>query len=136
MRSVVTQVELPAGGAISLCECGAANCSADASLSISGDSLVGSISKGGKLMETVDRALTTQLVGATAAGTNFTVLHRHGMWEFYLGGFLMLPERMSASHTCVEVQGSGGLRLEKGWEMTPMPPSTPVPTAPTWPRTA
>ena len=32
------------------------------------------------------RALTPAMLGVQAKSANFTLLQRHGMWEFYLGG--------------------------------------------------
>ena len=32
------------------------------------------------------RALTPAMLGVQANSANFTLLQRHGMWEFYLGG--------------------------------------------------
>lgn len=66
--------------------------------------------------------------------TVFTVLQRKGMWEFYFGGILALPERLPTAWTCIQVAGSGGLDVEKLWEMPAMPPNTPVPPAPTDPK--
>ena len=43
------------------------------------------------------------MLGLQAGSTNFTLLQRHGMWEFYLGGFLALPERMATAPSCMEI---------------------------------
>eukprot|EP01046_Picozoa_sp_COSAG06_P043644 COSAG06_NODE_5751_length_3293_cov_2.735128_2_plen_76_part_00 len=43
------------------------------------------------------------MLGVQAGSANFTLLQRHGMWEFYLGGFLALPERMATAPSCMEI---------------------------------
>ena len=86
----------------------------------------------GVLRETVDRALTLDILPGPA--TNFTLLQRRGMWEFYLGGFLALPERLAAAHPCRDLVAKGGLVIEHVFDMNDMPPSTPVKPAPTWPH--
>ena len=69
---------------------------------------------------------------SSANSVDWLLLQRHGMWEFYLGGFLILPERLASAYSCIELIASGGLTVEDVWEMAPMPPSAPVPVAPTY----
>ena len=158
-------VALPTGGALSLCPCGtalldgshgssnsnsntsvppAAVCS---SVAINGSTLVMTISFGGQARETIDRDLTHSLVlsGTQDAGhsgmdtapavANFTLLQRRGMWEFYLGGFLALPERLPVALSCIELQSTGGMHVAEVFNMTSMPANTPVKPAPTYPHT-
>jgi hypothetical protein len=122
-------VGLPAGGNLSFYGCGSA--APAAAVAIDGRSLVMSIAVDGVTVERVDRALTPALVGG--ADANFTVLSRAGMFEFYFGGFLLLPARFAAELGCIRLAGQGGVRVTSAWNMTDMPPQVPVPTAPTYP---
>ena len=141
-------IALPTGGGLAICDC--ADSTHNSTLIVDGSTFVTEIYKEGRLLETVDRALTPTLLlphalpgsaksnpghsttVAAAATTKFLLLQRHGMWEFYLGGFLILPERLASAYNCLELHTSGGLVVEEGWAMNAMPPSTPVPVAPTY----
>jgi hypothetical protein len=138
-------VHLPLGGELSLCPCnltaaddddnnGIADCvTGGSSVRVNGTDLTMQLCKAGVCIEHIDRALTPSLLNSAPGGSaNFTLLQRHGMWEFYLGGFIALPERLAAAHECLSVQATGGLAIDKVWDMTEMPPQTPVAIAPTW----
>jgi hypothetical protein len=60
----------------------------------------------------------------------------HSQWEFYIGQqnaqFLVLPERLTSAYSCLELHASKGITIAQTWAMSPMPPATPVPTAPTY----
>ena len=71
-------------------------------------------------------------LSSSANSVDWLLLQRQGMWEFYLGGFLILPERLASAYSCIELIASGGLTVEDVWEMAPMPRSAPVPVAPTY----
>ena len=140
-------VHLPLGGELSVCSCnltaagddgtrnnGISDCfTGGSSVRVNGTDLTMQLCKAGDCIEHIDRALTPSLLSSVAGGSaNFTLLQRRGMWEFYLGGFLALPERLAAAHECLSVQAAGGLVINKVWDMTEMPPQTPVAIAPTW----
>eukprot|EP01052_Picozoa_sp_SAG31_P033663 SAG31_NODE_3833_length_3838_cov_2.158866_3_plen_261_part_00 len=140
---------LPLSGEISLqpCNSTAANKSEDdgcngcataggSSVKVNGTDLTMQLCKAGNCVEHIDRALTPSLLSGgnvTSNTANFTLLQRRGMWEFYLSGFLALPERLAAAHECLSVQVTGGLVVDRVWDMTEMPPQKPVAIAPTWP---
>jgi hypothetical protein len=126
-------VALPAGGALSLAPCGSPSDSGS-SVEVNGTSLTMQIAVDGKVIEHVDRALGAVIPRVRSGATNFTLLQRKGMFEFYLGGFLALPERLDGVHDCLELRASGGLRVERTFEMVRMPIGPPVPEAPTWPQ--
>lgn len=143
-------MQLPLGGELTLCPCNDSatdnqigrnnGCSSTSgsSVKVNGTDLTMQLCKAGTCIEHIDRALTPSLLsdtdGAGSGSANFTLLQRRGMWEFYLSGFLALPERMSAAHDCLTIQGTGGLVVDRVWDMTEMPPSKPVAIAPTWPK--
>jgi hypothetical protein len=120
-------VMLPAGGSLGFTSCDGA---AYHTVSVNGSTLAMTISAGTKVLEHVDRLLKAITAGATNA-VNFTVLQRHGMYEFYLGGFLAVPERLPRTG-CIKLVSGGGLKIERAWNMTSMPANTPVKPAPTW----
>ena len=143
-------VQLPVGGELSLCPCNSSatddqnrrsnGCfsTSGSSVKVNGTDLTMQLCKAGTCIELIDRALTPSLLGGMdgdgSSSANFTLLERRGMWEFYLGGFLALPERMAAAHACLTIQGTGGLVVDRVWDMTEMPPQKPVAIAPTWPK--
>jgi hypothetical protein len=146
------------GGALALHDC--RDATRNSTILINGSSLVAEIFSAGQLLETVDRALTPALMHSTGTfaaashpihvateaavitvqQTTFILLQRKGMWEFYLGDFLILPERLQidpssgAAPACIELHASGGLEVTEAWTMSDMPSATPVPVAPTYPH--
>ena len=136
-------VSVEAGGTLSFAACGGAS-GGDVSISVAGNTLAMQILAGSTVKENIDRALSNETIqfvqqervqgGGTETVVNFTVVQRKGMWEFYLGGILALPERLPAAWPCIDLAASGGLVIEKAWTMPAMPANTPVPPAPTDPK--
>eukprot|EP00729_Bicosta_minor_P017661 gene17661-24300_t len=136
-------VSVEAGGTLSFAACGGAS-GGDVSISVAGNTLAMQILAGSTVKENIDRALSNETIqfdqqervqgGGTETVVNFTAVQRKGMWEFYLGGILALPERLPAAWPCIDLAASGGLVIEKAWTMPAMPANTPVPPAPTDPK--
>ena len=142
-------IQLPLGGEISLCPCNSSpaagnelgesnGCSTTggSSVKVNGTDLTMQLCKAGNCIEHIDRGLTPSLLSGTdragSGSSNFTLLQRRGMWEFYLSGFLALPERMAAAHECLTIHGTAGVVVDSVWDMTAMPLEKPVAIAPTW----
>ena len=139
-------IGLPVGGSITLSSCTGSGHSNGgdaeelATISVNGTSLAMTISRKGAVLEHIDRHLTQILSvtnsssGSGGASLNFTLLQRHGMYEFYLADFLALPERLPSVESCMDLVVGGELKLGRVWNMTAMPPAVPVKPAPTFPH--